>query len=318
MVVARRSTSGKGLGGELLSALKDVARDGAPPARHRRRAVGERRDGAALRAAGLRGARQGRRPAGDAGDARAAGDLGSLVVAKQFRNTTECHRRLPAPQRERLACGSAAPSRASGSARSSTAWRRNSAWPAGSSTRPAAWSSRSTAPPAMLDRLPAARRARAAAARGHPGDRVVAASMRPASPAFEIRASEGGEKTALVLPDIATCPDCLRRDARPAQPPLPLPVHQLHQLRAALHDHRGAAVRPAEHDDGRIRDVRRVPARVSGPERPPLPRAAERLPGLRPAARAVGRGTVRCSPPRDEALREAADDRIRGRARSSR
>ena len=28
---------------------------------------------------------------------------------------------------------------------------------------------------------------------------------------FEIRASErGGEKTALVLPDIATCPDCLR------------------------------------------------------------------------------------------------------------
>ncbi len=28
--------------------------------------------------------------------------------------------------------------------------------------------------------------------------------------AFEIRASVGGEKTALVLPDIATCPDCLR------------------------------------------------------------------------------------------------------------
>lgn len=27
---------------------------------------------------------------------------------------------------------------------------------------------------------------------------------------FEIRESEGGEKTALILPDIATCPDCLR------------------------------------------------------------------------------------------------------------
>ena len=27
---------------------------------------------------------------------------------------------------------------------------------------------------------------------------------------FEIRESDGGEKTALVLPDIATCPECLR------------------------------------------------------------------------------------------------------------
>src|SRR5512146_1545306 len=27
---------------------------------------------------------------------------------------------------------------------------------------------------------------------------------------FEIRESSGGEKTALILPDLATCPDCLR------------------------------------------------------------------------------------------------------------
>ncbi len=33
--------------------------------------------------------------------------------------------------------------------------------------------------------------------------------------AFEIRASVGGEKTALVLPDIATCPDCLREVGDP-------------------------------------------------------------------------------------------------------
>jgi hydrogenase maturation protein HypF len=33
---------------------------------------------------------------------------------------------------------------------------------------------------------------------------------------FEIRASEGGEKTALILPDIATCPDCLRELNDPA------------------------------------------------------------------------------------------------------
>ena len=108
--------------------------------------------------------------------------------------------------------------------------------------------------------------------------------------AFEIRESVGGEKTALVLPDIATCPDCLREILRPRRPPLPLPVHQLHQLRPALHHHRGAAVRPAEHDDGRVRDVRGVPGGVRGPARPAVPRAAERLPGVRPAARAVGRG----------------------------
>jgi hydrogenase maturation protein HypF len=33
---------------------------------------------------------------------------------------------------------------------------------------------------------------------------------------FEIRESEGGEKTALILPDIATCPDCLRELNDPA------------------------------------------------------------------------------------------------------
>ena len=59
---------------------------------------------------------------------------------------------------------------------------------------------------------------------------------RSATRDFEIRHSDGtGAKTALVLPDIATCPDCLAEDARSRRPPLSLPVHQLHQLRPALH-----------------------------------------------------------------------------------
>ena len=97
-----------------------------------------------------------------------------------------------------------------------------------------------------------------------------------------------------------------RRAVRPRQPASPLSVHQLHELRAALLDHRGAAVRPAEDDDGRVRDVRGVPARVRGPARPPIPRAAQRLPRLRPAARRSGTPTggrwpietTRCGRPR--------------------
>ena len=42
------------------------------------------------------------------------------------------------------------------------------------------------------------------------------------------------------------------RAVRPRRPPLPLPVHQLHQLRAALHDRARRPLRPAVHDDGRL------------------------------------------------------------------
>ena len=76
------------------------------------------------------------------------------------------------------------------------------------------------------------------------------------------------------------------RAVRPGRPPLPLPVHELHQLRPAVHDRARRPVRPAEHDDGRLRDVPGLPRRVRGPGRPALPRPAERLPGLR-AARAA-------------------------------
>ena len=38
------------------------------------------------------------------------------------------------------------------------------------------------------------------------------------------------------------------RGVRSGRPATPLPLHQLHQLRAAIHHHRGAALRPAQHD----------------------------------------------------------------------
>ena len=129
---------------------------------------------------------------------------------------------------------------------------------------------------------------------------------RAARRGFEIRESErGGEADAPVTPDSATCDDCLARAVRPRRPPLPLPVRQLHQLRPALHDRARASLRPAAHHDGRLRDVRRLPGRVRRPGRPPLPRAAERLPGLRAVAALLdregaelGRRDRRCAPRR--------------------
>ena len=62
---------------------------------------------------------------------------------------------------------------------------------------------------------------------------------------FEIRFSDAGavEKTTLVSPDLATCDDCARELFNPNDRRFPLPVHQLHELRPALHHHREAALR---------------------------------------------------------------------------
>jgi D-sedoheptulose 7-phosphate isomerase len=55
-----------------------------------------------------------------------------------------------------------------------------------------------------------------------------------------------------------------RRAVRPGRPPLPLPVRQLHQLRATLHDRARRALRPAADHDDRLHDVRGLPGRVRG------------------------------------------------------
>ena len=80
------------------------------------------------------------------------------------------------------------------------------------------------------------------------------------------------------------------RAVRPRRPPVPVSVHELHELRTAVHDRRGRSLRPAAHDDGRLRDVRPLPGRVRGPRRSALPRSAERVPGVRAAGHARGPG----------------------------
>ena len=87
-----------------------------------------------------------------------------------------------------------------------------------------------------------------------------------------------------------------RRALRSRRPALPLSVHQLHQLRAALHHHPRRPLRPADHHHGRLRDVRRLRARVHGPRGPPLPCPAGVLSRLRSVAAPSSTGTGRRSP----------------------
>ncbi len=186
-------------------------------------------------------------------------------------------------------------SRASASGRSSTGSPASTASAGSCSTTARASSSRSRA------RRPRSTRSRpASASEAPPLARVDAVAAEPASAAgetdFSIERSAATGRTALIPPDVATCDDCLRELFDPRRPPLPLPVRQLHAVRAALHDRARRALRPAEHDDGRLPALRRLPPRVRGPGRPPLPRRADRLPGLRTAALAAARGGGRAAP----------------------
>ena len=77
---------------------------------------------------------------------------------------------------------------------------------------------------------------------------------------FAIRESESrAGEFALVSPDVATCEDCVRDFRDPRNRRYALPVHQLHQLRAALHHHPRHSLRPAEYDHGRVPHVPGVP-----------------------------------------------------------
>ena len=71
---------------------------------------------------------------------------------------------------------------------------------------------------------------------------------RSASPSWPARPAAKPRRS--ISPDTATCDDCLAEMWRPRRAPLPLPVHQLHELRAPLHHRPGRALRPAAHHHG--------------------------------------------------------------------
>ena len=137
-----------------------------------------------------------------------------------------------------------------------------------------------------VDRFLGAAAVRGAAA----GGGRAGAWPRTCSPSGERWRSRSARASAARVPDAPVTPDTrdLRRlparAVRSRRPPLPLPVHQLHELRPAVHDRARRPVRPAADDDGAVHDVPGLPGRVRRPDRPPLPRPAERLPGLRALA----------------------------------
>ena len=171
--------------------------------------------------------------------------------------------------------------------------------------------------------VPAPRGRRRAAARARRRGRARGMPAAARAAGFAIAASRGGTATTPVTPDAATCADCLRRALRPGRPPLPLPVHQLHPLRPALHHHARRALRPAAHHDGGLRDVPGVRARV----RATRPTGAS-TPSPTPA-RSAGRGSRcwartarRCdratpSPPRSRSSAPARSWRSRAWAAST-
>ena len=71
-------------------------------------------------------------------------------------------------------------------------------------------------------------------------------------------------------PDMAVCDDCLAELSDPGRPPLPVPVHQLHQLRASIHHHHSAALRPPQYHHGGFPLCADCAAGVRGPGRPTL------------------------------------------------
>ena len=139
---------------------------------------------------------------------------------------------------------------------------------AGCGTPPARCRSRSRAPPAELDAFLEALRREAPAAGAH---RARSTSSRRAPPRARTSSpswpSAHGAGPPPAGPARRGAVRRLRgRAVRPGQPPLPLPVHHLHRLRAALHRHRAHAVRPgADQHAGVHRSARPAPREYRDP-----------------------------------------------------
>ena len=205
------------------------------------------------------------------------------------------------PRHGAIAAGAPAPARCAASSRASASGRSCTGWPGAGPDGVRAQRRRR-----RRDRGRRGRPARStrSSARWRPTRRrwpastsvVGRASPASATPEFVIAASAataGGAAISRRRRHLRRLP---ARAVRPGRPAVPLSVHQLHPVRAAVHDRPRRAVRPAEHHDGRLRDVRRLPTRVrptrptgaSTPSRSPAPVCGPRLDD------AAGRGASRC------------------------
>ena len=102
---------------------------------------------------------------------------------------------------------------------------------------------------------------------------------------FEIRESEsGGAKTALVLPDVATCADCLREVFDPANRRYFYPFTNCTNCGPRFSIIESLPYDRANTTMKRFRMCPLCQAEYRRPARPPIPRAAQCLPRMRPAA----------------------------------
>ena len=120
-------------------------------------------------------------------------------------------------------------------------------------------------------------------------ERVIATAVAPrGTTSFAIAASgPPGTRRTLVSADTATCRDCLRELTDPDDRRFGYPFINCTNCGPRFTIVRDVPVRPAADHHGALCDVRAVRGRIPRPGRPPLPRPAHLLPGLRAAAHAA-------------------------------